>query len=43
MGFTLVSCLMDACTLEISAYAALKMNVDTTKAILAFVTMSHKL
>ena len=44
MGFPLVSCLMDACTLESALMQHLKWtsgSVDTTKATLAFVTMSH--
>ena len=46
MGFPLVSCLMDACTLESALMQLLKWtsgSVDTMKATLAFVTMSHKL
>ena len=46
MGFTLGSCLMDACTLESALMQHLKWtsgSVDTTKAAQAFVTMSHKL
>ena len=46
MGFTSVSCFMDACTLESALMQHLKWamgSVDATKAKLAFVTTSHKL